>query len=160
MTARRELVMRLREHVVRNSIGALEIEYRDELGNLIDPANYPELYDFILARYAPVTEEVNVVATSGTAQTIPSPASKSISNITLTGNCALTFPTPVAGQSLTVCLKQDATGSRTVTWGSSVIWPGGTAPTLTTTALAQDIFTFVCLDGTNWMGFTSGLDMR
>lgn len=36
-------------------------------------------------------------------------------------------------------LVQDGTGSRTVTWPGAVEWAGGTAPTLTTTAGAEDV---------------------
>jgi len=35
-------------------------------------------------------------------------------------------------------LIQDGTGGRTVTWPATVKWPGGVAPTLTTTANARD----------------------
>jgi hypothetical protein len=38
---------------------------------------------------------------------------------------------------------QDATGSRTVSWGTSFNFAGGTAPTLSTGANAVDVFTFV-----------------
>lgn len=40
-------------------------------------------------------------------------------------------------------LKQDATGSRTVTWPSNILWAGGSAPTLTTAANKVDIVTLV-----------------
>ena len=46
----------------------------------------------------------------------------------------------------------------TITWtfgGVSVKWPGGTAPTLTTTNAKFDIFSFI-YDGTNWYGFNGG----
>ena len=45
----------------------------------------------------------------------------------------------------------------TITWdfGSIVKWPGGTAPTLTTTNGKFDIFTFI-YDGNNWYGFNGG----
>jgi hypothetical protein len=44
-----------------------------------------------------------------------------------------------------------------VTWGASVKWAGGTAPTLTSTNTKVDIFTFVTWDaGTTWYGFVSG----
>jgi len=109
---------------------------------------------------APVTESVNTVATSGAAQTIPAPTSQSISRITLSANCTLTFPTATAGQSLTIVLIQDATGSRTVTWPAAVKWAGGTAPTLTTTAAAKDVLTFLCADGSTWLGFVAGKDMK
>ncbi len=106
-----------------------------------------------------VTENVNTVADATATYTIPSPASYTLHDITLTANCTITLPTAVAGQSLTILLRQDGTGSRTVTW-TSALWSGGTAPTLTTTASALDILVFICIDGTNWMGFVSGQDMQ
>ena len=42
-----------------------------------------------------------------------------------------------------IILKQDATGSRTVTWGTNYKFPGGTAPTLTTTADQADVITLI-----------------
>lgn len=72
--------------------------------------------------------------------------------ITLTGTCTITMPTATSGKSFILLLKQDATGSRTVTW-STVKWPSGTAPTITATASRQDIFSFFA-DGTNWYGVT------
>lgn len=52
-----------------------------------------------------------------------------------------------AGQEITVMLKQDATGSRTFSWGTVFKLSGG-AVTLTTTAAKTDTFKFV-YDGTN-----------
>lgn len=72
--------------------------------------------------------------------------------ITLTGNATITMPTATSGKSFILLLKQDGTGGRTVTW-STVKWPGGTAPTITSTASRQDIFSFFA-DGTNWYGVT------
>lgn len=81
---------------------------------------------------------------------------------TLTGNVTFTFSNPPATGRvgvLVLYLKQDGTGSRTVTWPASVVWSGGTAPTLTTTASKTDIFTFITRDaGTTWAGFTGGLN--
>lgn len=102
------------------------------------------------------TENVNAVGTSGTTQTLPDVTSNTIHRITLSANCTLTFPTAAAGKNFTVVLVQDATGSRTVTWPGTVLWPGGTTPTLTTAASKRDVFTFLCADGTNWLGFTAG----
>ena len=70
--------------------------------------------------------------------------------ITLTGNATITMPAAGAGKSFIMFLRQDATGSRTVTW-STVNWPGGTAPTITATASKQDIYSFFS-DGTSWYG--------
>ncbi len=50
-------------------------------------------------------------------------------------------------------LTQDASGSRTVTWPGSVVWPGGTAPTLQATGAGVDELTFDTTDaGTTWYG--------
>lgn len=100
------------------------------------------------------TEEY-VTANTSTAYTIDL-ANGSVQILTLTGNCVYTFPTVAAGKSFLLIQKQDGTGSRTVTWPSvtnPVKWPGGTAPTITSTASKADIFAFTS-DGTNWIGRT------
>lgn len=111
-----------------------------------------------LAAKALIQENVNSVGTSGAAQTIPDVTTDTINRIVLTAACTLTFPTAAAGKSFTLVLVQDGTGSRTVTWPGTVKWSGGTAPTLTTAINKADVFSFLCADGTNWLGFTSGLN--
>ena len=74
--------------------------------------------------------------------------------ITLTGNATITMPTAVSGKSFTLLLKQDGTGSRTVTW-TTVSWPSATAPTITSTASKMDKYVFIS-DGTYWYGATAG----
>jgi hypothetical protein len=60
-----------------------------------------------------------------------------------------------------IIIKQDATGSRLVTWPSSVKWPAGSAPTLSTGGHAYDVARFMTVDGgTRWFGWVDGLDMR
>ena len=98
------------------------------------------------------TEEVNTANTS-TAYTI-SLTDGSFQVLTLTGTATITMPTVTAGRSFILLLKQDATGSRTVTW-STVYWPANTAPTITSTASKQDIFSFFA-DGSKWYGTTVG----
>jgi hypothetical protein len=100
------------------------------------------------------TEEVATANTS-TAYTIDL-AGGSVQILTLTGNCTYTFPTPVAGKSFILVQKQDATGSRTVTWPASVDWPSATAPTLTATASKADKFVFTAIDSSNWLGSVAG----
>lgn len=69
---------------------------------------------------------------------------------TLTDNVTYTFsPAPDGPCSLILRLIQDATGTRTATWPATVKWPGGTAPTLTTTANAVDVVALY-FDGTNY----------
>jgi hypothetical protein len=100
------------------------------------------------------TEET-VTANTGTAYTIDL-ANGSVQYLTLTGNVTYTFPTPVAGRSFILIQRQDATGGRTVTWPSSVDWPGAVAPTLTSTAQRVDKFVFTAIDGSNWLGSVAG----
>jgi hypothetical protein len=95
-----------------------------------------------------------VTANTGTAYTI-SLATGTVQILTLTGNCTFTFPTLTAGESFTLLLRQDGTGSRTVTWPAAVRWPGGTAPTITSTASRTDKYVFTC-DGTRWYGSNAG----
>ena len=58
--------------------------------------------------------------------------------------------------SFTLAFTADGT-PRTVTWGASVKWAGGVAPTLTSTNGKVDIFVFVTWDaGSNWYAFVSG----
>lgn len=107
-----------------------------------------------------VTENVNTVTTSGSTQTIPAPSAQTINYITLTATCAITLPTPVAGQSFILFLKQDNSGGNTVSWVGNVLWPSGVAPTPTSTANAIDLLCFVAIDTNNWFGFISGQDMK
>lgn len=97
--------------------------------------------------------ETLFTANTGTAITV-SLANGTVQQLTLTGNATITMPTATAGKSFVIMLKQDGTGGRTVTW-STVVWPGGTAPTITSTASKQDIFSFFA-DGTSWYGATIG----
>lgn len=109
-------------------------------------------------------EAVNTVGTGGSAQTIPDPWSSpfyTLTDLTLTSaTCTLTFPTAAAGKSFTIMLRQDGTGGRLVSWPGSgaIVWmSGGGTAVLSTAANAVDIVTFVCTDGTHWLGaFTPG----
>ena len=64
-------------------------------------------------------------------------------SVTLGGNRTLANPTNLQpGQSGVIWVSQDATGSRTLTFGSYWKFPGNTAPTLTTTASAVDAIVY------------------
>ena len=95
-------------------------------------------------------ETAPAIVNSSTTQTI-SLASGTVLSYTLTGNCTFTMPTATSGTSFIVKLIQDGTGSRTATF-TSVKYPGGTAPTITTTATTgTDILSFVCINSI-WYG--------
>ena len=76
----------------------------------------------------------------------------------------LTLVNPAAGQIVTVEVKQDATGSRTITTYNgthpnagvdTVAWASATAPTLTTTAAAIDVLRFTYNPtAARWIGET------
>ena len=60
-------------------------------------------------------------------------------SVTLAHNATFANPSnQVAGQSGSIFITQDGTGSRTASWAANWKWKGGTAPTLTTTAAAVD----------------------
>jgi hypothetical protein len=70
--------------------------------------------------------------------------------VTLGGNRTLANPTNLtAGQSGSIFIVQDGTGSRTLAWGSYWDFAGGTAPTLTTTASAVDRVDYVVRTSTS-----------
>jgi hypothetical protein len=71
-------------------------------------------------------------------------------SVTLGGNRTLANPTNlVAGQSGVIKLTQDATGGRTLAFGSYWDFAAGTAPTLTTAANAVDILAYYVDSTTN-----------
>jgi len=70
------------------------------------------------------------------------------------GNVTFIFTAPTNPCTLMLTLIQDGTGSRTVIWPATVKWPGGTAPTLTTTANARDKIA-LDWDGTQYDGVCS-----
>jgi hypothetical protein len=105
-------------------------------------------------------ETYAAVTSTSNATTVNCENANSFSH-TLTENTTFTFSNPPAsGTAYTMSIEiiQDASASGfTVTWPASVDWPAATAPTLTATASAKDIFVFTTRDGgTNWYGFTAG----
>lgn len=65
-------------------------------------------------------------------------------SVTLGGNRTLANPSNLtAGQSGSIFISQDATGSRTLAYGSQYDFAGGTAPTLSTAANAVDRIDYV-----------------
>lgn len=97
---------------------------------------------------------ISTNAASGSTETIDL-ANGNVHDITLTENCTFTFTSPDTGfaRSFTLLLRQDTTGSRLATWPASVYWPGGSAPTLATTAYYTDWIDFITVDGgSHWLG--------
>jgi len=70
--------------------------------------------------------------------------------LTLGGNRTIANPTNLtAGQSGSIFLVQDGTGSRTAAWGSYWDFAGGTAPVLTTTAAGIDRVDYIVRSATS-----------
>jgi len=88
-----------------------------------------------------VTSSNTLSLTSGTVQTV---------TLTASTACTFTMPTATAGKSFILIVTQASGGSGTAVF-TSVKWPAGTAPTITASASAIDILTFVA-NGTSWFG--------
>ena len=70
--------------------------------------------------------------------------------VTLAGNRTLANPSnKVVGQTGSIFVVQDGTGSRTLSYGTDYEFSGGTAPTLTTTASAVDRIDYVIRSSTS-----------
>jgi len=110
----------------------------------------PELMDYAITHTTPTI--------SSGAITFDLAVSNSF-DVSLTENItAITISNPPATSnrgSVTIVFVQDGTGSRTVAgWPAAVKWPGGTAPTITTTlTTGTDMITLTTHDaGTTWLG--------
>ena len=105
-------------------------------------------------------ETYAAVTSSGASTTVNCETGNAFSH-TLTEATTFTFSNPPASgtaYSMSIEIIQDASASGyAITWPTSVDWPSATAPTLTATANAKDVFVFYTRDGgTNWYGFTAG----
>ena len=101
------------------------------------------------------SDTLHTVSSSGSSLTVDY-STADVWDITLTAACTLTLASVTSGipTTLTLILRQDATGGRTVTWPGSVSWMGGSEPLLQTAANAVDVITLVTVDGgTHWLAF-------
>ena len=70
--------------------------------------------------------------------------------VVLGGNRTIANPTNItAGQSGSIFITQDGTGSRTASWGSYWDWAAGTAPTLSTGASQVDRIDYIVRSSTS-----------
>jgi hypothetical protein len=92
----------------------------------------------------------NIITLTDGATITPNLAQGQNFEVTLGCSRALASPTNITpGQSGYIIVKQDGTGSRTLSYGSSWRFPGNTAPTLTTTASAVDLIVYTARDSSN-----------
>jgi hypothetical protein len=78
-----------------------------------------------------------------------------------TGNTTLSFTNvpSLLSNRITVLINQGTTGTKTVTWPASVVWPAATVPTLTVTANRVDIIELTTINsGTKFYGRVYGLN--
>ena len=97
------------------------------------------------------TESVVAIGTVGASHTLVL-TNGTVQTATLTGStpCTFTMPTATAGKSFILKLTQSAANMTTATF-TGVKFAGGTAPTITATASAVDLLSFIA-DGTSWFG--------
>jgi len=101
-----------------------------------------------------VTVKNGAVAEIGTltdgATITPDFAANCNFTVTLGGNRTIANPSNLtAGQSGSIFLVQDGTGSRTASWGAYWDFAGGTAPTLSTVASAVDRVDYIVRSSTS-----------
>jgi hypothetical protein len=97
------------------------------------------------------TETVVAIGTVGASHTfVISTGTVQTATLTASTPCTFTMPTATSGTSFILRLTQAATGMTTATF-TGVQFAGGTAPTITATASATDIISFVAI-GSTWYG--------
>ena len=80
----------------------------------------------------------------------PDLTANSTFSVTLGGNRTMANPTsPIAGQTGSIFIVQDGTGSRTLSWGSYWDFANGVAPTLSTAASAVDRVDYIVRSATS-----------
>ena len=85
-----------------------------------------------------------ITALTSSATITPDMADSNNFSVTLAHNASLANPTNLtAGQSGSIFITQDGTGSRTLAYGTQWDFVGGAAPTLTTTAAGIDRLDYV-----------------
>ena len=116
--------------------------------NTISPTNNALKFSAISA-----SEYINSLGNTGATPNIDLSLGVFVT-ATLNQNATFTFSnTPSNAVAFTLVLANDATPSRVITWPASVVWPGGTTPTRTTTASKTDVYTFWTINGgTTWYG--------
>ena len=76
----------------------------------------------------------------------------------LSENVTYTFSNPAGsgyGSSFVLKITQNAS-AKTITWPATVDWAAATAPVISTGSGNIDVFVFVIVDSTNYLGFTAG----
>lgn len=115
----------------------------------------------VLATAPTITGGRETQASLGTGAITIDCATGNVFSINLTANVtSIAFSNvPTSGTAYALTLSVTIGGAYTITWPAAVKWPGGTAPTLSSTVSKVDTFVLYTFDaGTTWYGFTAGLD--
>jgi len=120
--------------LTRTSATVLTALYRDSDGAGVYPTEWQAIPKG-LVRITTLTDGATITPTITSAE---------ILTVTLAGNRTMAAHTGTAldGQKIMFRIKQDATGTRTITWDAIYRFAGGTAPTLTTAPSKTDYIGF------------------
>jgi hypothetical protein len=75
--------------------------------------------------------------------------------LTVNDDVTLTPQATTAPAWLTIYLKQDATGGRTLTWNETIAWAGDSVPVWSTDPGAEDVVSLTKKPDGSWLGFAS-----
>ena len=113
--------------------------------------------ELIRPKFKDYAETVNAIGTVNSNTAVDFSAGN-VQTVTIGGNCQFSFSNPPdSGSAGTMTLIITNGGAHTTTFASAVKFPGGVAPTLTSSGV--DIISFVTTDGgTNIFGFVGGIN--
>ena len=121
----------------------------DDIGTTVQAYDADNAVTDVTQTFTAAQRGAITTLTSGATVT-PDFATSNNYTLTLDQNLTVANPTNLtAGQSGSIFLVQDGTGSRTAAWGSYWDFAGGTAPTLSTTASAVDRIDYVVRSSTS-----------
>jgi hypothetical protein len=123
----------------------------DEVIYIVDDPTGTPLDRKVTAKALRVVLNQGTVALTDAATIATDASLGNVFTVTLGGNRTLGAPTNLkAGATYIWIIRQDGTGTRTLAYHANFKFPGGTDPTLTTTASAVDMICGV-YDGTDLM---------
>jgi hypothetical protein len=140
--------------IAADAVGASQLQDGIPIDMQDQQLSRPRLKDFSEARTTPVIGAGVLTLDLEAGNVFEVVLSEDVTSLAL-----LNPPASGSAGSITLILHQDGTGGRTLAWPASVRWPGGAAPSVTGTAGAVDVLSFVTTDGgTTWFGFLGGKD--
>jgi hypothetical protein len=108
--------------------------------------------------YRGLKTPLNTEATAGGTITFDMDASN-LHELTVSNGNTLAVTNVDEGQRFILRLVQPAGGGASVSWFSTIKWPGGLVPSLTATAAKADVFGFICTSAGNYDGFVIGYNL-